>query len=87
MQAAARTEGRDIHGHVPPVVQPPHISGEHRLRQSRPTEEGPVNDAQQTVWRETIGTHAWVRSPAPVDLRRDPITLAIARRRARHRLR
>jgi hypothetical protein len=45
------------------------------------------DDTQQTVWRERIGTHAWVRSPAPVDLSSSPLTTAIARRRARYRRR
>jgi hypothetical protein len=43
------------------------------------------DDLQQTVWRERVGTHAWVRSPAPVDLRTDLVAAAVARRRARRR--
>ncbi|MGY1807628.1 hypothetical protein ACI8AF_09675 [Blastococcus sp. SYSU D00669] len=43
------------------------------------------DDGQQTAWRERIGTHAWVRSPEPVDLRHDSVAAAIARRRARRR--
>ena len=42
-------------------------------------------DQQQTTWRERVGTHAWVRSPEPVDLRHDFVTTAVARRRLRRR--
>jgi hypothetical protein len=43
------------------------------------------DELPETIRRERIGTHAWVRSPEPVDLRADPLATAVARRRARRR--
>jgi hypothetical protein len=41
------------------------------------------DQTRETGCREHIGTHAWVRLPAPEDLRL--LSTSVARRRARHR--
>ena len=41
------------------------------------------DETRETGCRERIGTHAWVRHPAPDVLRL--LTTAVSRRRARHR--